>query len=204
MVLRFVLTESTSSGRGSSSSSSGGQTTTGTGPRPAYGGGAYYGGGASVPYSAGARSPLGITPLLLGVGLLGFWGGSLLWPHGAYFYPYSHPYGFYNQSSGRNETKPVQCACDPTEECSCDDNNNATYMNSIIGDGSYSGLNKSLVTVGDVNGTSTILINGTLPNGTTASGGTDDPNAGSGMTSLLQNAAWWPMVASVVGMVFML
>jgi hypothetical protein len=185
----------------------GGATTTGSGPRPAFGGGTYYSGGARTPYAAGARSPLGIAPVLIGAGVLGFWGGALLWPHGAYFYPYSHPYGFYNHSSNRNESKPVQCGCDPTEECSCDDNSNSTYMNEIIGDGSYANLNKSVVTVADVNGTSTILINGTLPNGTTASGGTDDPNgssAAAGMNLLLQNAAWAPLVATVAGIVFML
>jgi hypothetical protein len=45
-------------------------------------------------------------------------------------------------------------------------------MNSLIGNGSTSALNQTLIQVNDVNGTSTILINGTLPNGTTAAGGT--------------------------------
>jgi hypothetical protein len=142
-----------------------------------------------------------------------------------YLYPYSHPFVFYNMSSNRNESKPVICACDETVECGCDDNSDNAFMTDIIGNGrympacslidsnpiaadkmltshtSYDALNKSLVTVAAVNGTSTILINGTLPNGTTANGGTDDPNAGAGMQVLLRGAGWWPVVATVLAMV---
>lgn len=117
-------------------------------------------------------------------------------------YPYSHPYGFHNATSDTNETKPVTCGCDPTSECACDENTNSTYMSDLIGNGSYAALNKSVIDVADVNGTSTILINGTLPNGTTASGGTEDANAAAGLRFLLQSAGWWPVVATVCAMVF--
>ena len=50
-----------------------------------------------------------------------------------------------------------------------------------MGNGSYAALNKSLVTVSQVNGTRNLVLNGTLPNGTTAPGGTDDD---SGATTL--------------------
>lgn len=43
-------------------------------------------------------------------------------------------------------------------------------MDSIIGDGNPSQFNQSLVRVANVNGTDTIFVNGTLPNGTTAVG----------------------------------
>ncbi len=56
-----------------------------------------------------------------------------------------------------------------------------------------------------MNGTNTILINGSLPNGTTAPGGTDDPDsAGQGLRLLLQHAGWWPVVATVCATVFLL
>ncbi|PBP19101.1 conserved glycine-rich protein [Diplocarpon rosae] len=192
---------STSTGRGSPSSNAGGSTKTGSGVRPNYGGGRYYGGGATTPYTAGARSPLGIAPVFLGVGLLSIYPG--LWLYGAYSYPYGNPYSFYNRTgrqnststatrdlhlgeletrqddAGVNETKPVTCLCAAYLVCGCDDNNNSTFLDSIIGDGTYSALNHSLVTVADVNGTSTILLNGTLPNGTTAAGGTEDATSGS-------------------------
>ena len=65
-------------------------------------------------------------------------------------------------------------------------------MNSIIGDGNPSTLNQTLVRVANVNGTDTIFINGTLPNGTTASGGTD-----SGAASLMGSptAFGWVLIA---------
>lgn len=75
-------------------------------------------------------------------------------------------------------------------------------MSSILGNGSYSGLNQSVVTVANVNGTDTIFINGTLANGTTASGGTEDPNAAGSMKSLLQAAGWWPLAATALALAY--
>lgn len=200
---RSGSSSSSSSGRGSTTSNSGGRTTTGSGPQPAFGGGRYYGGGASVPYKAGSRSPSGISPgpLLLGAGL-GFW--SAHWLYGAYHYPYQTQYWYHNRTTDKNETKPVGCLCDPYQECGCDDNGNQTYFQEVIGDGSYANLNKSLVDVGPVNGTDTILINGTLPNGTTAPGGDEDPfSAAAGMQSIARAAGWWPVVTTVIALVYL-
>jgi hypothetical protein len=69
----------------------------------------------------------------------------------------------------------------------------------LIGDGTYNGLNKSVITVADINGTSTILINGTLPNGTTASGGSDSADAGVS----LKFSGYWLMIAFVGCTVFL-
>ncbi|KAK4242679.1 hypothetical protein C8A03DRAFT_11152 [Achaetomium macrosporum] len=189
-----------SAGRGSSSSNAGGRTTSGSGPAPAYGGGRYYGGGAAVPYRSGSRSPSGLLPVFFVASALAFWPG--VWLYGAHLYHYNHPYSFYNQSSNQNQTKPVTCACDPYNECGCDENGDNQHLNDLVGNGSYAALNKSVITVADVNGTSTILINGTLPNGTTAAGGTESPNAGDGFRALLQHAGWWPVVATVCAIVF--
>lgn len=187
------------SGRTGSSSSTGGATKSGSGPAPRFGGGSYYAGGARQPYSSGSLSPSGIRPLFIGAGL-----GALVfyphgaWPNGAYFYPYSQPYHFYNASSGRDESEPVKCACEPNVECGCDDPggaNTTTVLNELIGNGSYAALDKTEVMVAN----NTILINGTLPNGTTASGG---ENAGAGMRFMLQNSGWWPVVATVCAAVF--
>jgi len=201
---------SSGKGLGSSSSSNGGSTKTGSGVRPAYGGGRYYGGGATVPYSAGRVSPLGITPFFFGASLLAFYPG--LWLYGAWAYPYHNPYTFRNhsatnttsstanrrqESDGVNQTKPVTCLCAQYQECGCDDSSNTTFLDSIIGDGDYFALNQSLVTVADVNGTSTIILNGTLPNGTTASGGTADANVAAGMKKLVEASGYWVMIALV-------
>ena len=201
---------------------------------PNYGGGRYYGGGATKPYRAGGVSPLGIAPIFLGVGLLAVYPG--LWLYGAYVYPYHNPYTFYNRSARRNttatttsssatatptlsgrdfelwirqstddgvnETKPVTCLCANYAVCGCDDNGNTTFLDSLIGDGSYANLNASLVQVADINGTSTIVLNGTLPNGTTASGGTEDAFSGA-IQSMAQFSGYWVMVAMVGATIFL-
>jgi len=216
-----------STGRGSPGSNVGGATKTGSGPQPNYGGGRYYGGGATSPYASGARSPLGIAPIFLGVGLLSLYPG--LWLYGAYNYPYNHPYTFYNRTAtnssdsatqtrdideevmmmirqaaeGFNQTKPVTCLCAAYAECGCDDNGNTTFLDNLIGDGTYSNLNLSIVNVADINGTSTIILNGTLPNGTSISGGTDDAITGDAVKMLANAAGYWVMVALVGATVYL-
>lgn len=148
--------------------------------------------------------------MFLGVAALSVFPG--LWLYGAYNYPYNHPYSFYNRSAphntttrrdliirqdtiGANETKPVTCLCAVYAECGCDDNSNTTFLDALIGDGSYASLNQSLVTVADVNGTSTIVLNGTLPNGTTTSGGTENANAAT--RTIVEFSGYWVMIAVV-------
>jgi hypothetical protein len=134
------------------------------------------------------------VPFAIGGAALGFWGAY--WLAGAYSYPYGHRYYYHNSTTNQNETKPVQCVCARDQECGCDDNGDQQYFNSIIGNGSYEGLNKTLVTAANVNGTDQIFINGTLPPGTTVPGGDEDPyNDAAGM---LRAAAWWPIVTTVL------
>jgi hypothetical protein len=135
---------------------------------------------------------------------LGFWGSY--WLLGAYSYPYTHPYYYHNATTNKNETKPVDCLCRTDQECGCDDNGDDAYFATIIGNGTYQGLDKSVVNVADVNGTSTIYINGTLPNGTTASGGTEDPDgvsAAGGMQSLLHTAGWLPIATTLLVLAYL-
>ncbi|KAA8636200.1 hypothetical protein SMACR_04995 [Sordaria macrospora] len=181
----------------------GGATRAGSGPKPAYGGGRYYGGGAARPYQPGTRSPSGIAPFALGagIGLLAVW--PAVWLYGAYMYPYHNLHTYHNQTSDQDETRNVTCACDPYNTCGCDENTNSTYIDDLIGNGSYSAMNQTLITVATVNGTDYLLINGTLPNGTTAAGGTDDDeSSAAGLQRLLEHAGWWPVVATVAATVF--
>ncbi|KAK5290168.1 hypothetical protein LTR16_002639, partial [Cryomyces antarcticus] len=191
-----------SSGSSSSGSSSGGRTSSGASSggaarTPAYGGGQYYSGGATSPYRSGSRSPLGLTPFLLPIAVLSIFPG--LWLYGAYAYPYSHPYSFHNQSApnnGTNTTLPVQCLCQQYSDCGCDDNTNSTYMDDVLGNGSAADMDPTLVQVAPVNGSQTILINGTLPNDTSAAvasaaAGTSIPQG------LLEHSGWWVMGAIV-------
>lgn len=101
--------------------------------------------------------------------------------------------------TGANQTKPVDCLCAAYAECGCDDNGNTTFLDSLIGDGSYSSLNLSLVNVVDVNGTSTIVLNGTLENGTTTSGGTEDAD---GAAVRAKSSGYVALVAVVGFMVY--
>lgn len=171
----------------------------GSGAPRSFGGGRYYGAGAASPYKAGTNSPRGISPLLfVGVAALAFWPG--LWLYGAYSYHYPHNYHFHNDTSNQDEDLPVICGCDPYNPCGCDENNDTSYIQDLVRDGDYDSLNKSLITVAEVNGTKTILINGTLPNGT-------EPPVPEDENSVARNKAiealgYWPMVAAVLAAVF--
>jgi hypothetical protein len=119
-----------------------------------------------------------------------FFAGAWLWP--VYYYPYNRPYTFHNQSANANQTKDVLCLCQEYTACGCDQNDDSTYLNSIVGNGSVSGLNNTLVRVANVNGTDTIVINGTLDNGT------DTGSAASGMVGgRMSWMAGWLAIAAV-------
>lgn len=143
---------------------------------------------------------MGLTPFLLPIAALAIFPG--LWLYGAYAYPYTHPYYYTNPETNQNESMPIVCLCQEYSVCGCDDNNNSTYLNSIL-NGSEP-TNSSLVRVVEVNGTKTIYINGTLPNGTTA----PDPSAASSASgpavAFLHLSGYWSMVALVVTAVWFL
>ncbi|KAK5109323.1 hypothetical protein LTR62_007092 [Meristemomyces frigidus] len=182
---------SSGSSSGSHGSGSSGTTSSGGGSRggvaPSYGGGQYYGGGARTPYSSGGRSPGGVAPYFLGAGALAFFPG--IWLYGAYAYPYSHPYTYYNQTNSQNETHPVQCLCGQYQQCGCDDNNSTDYLNSVAN-------NNTIAKLANVNGTQTLVVNGTLSNDTTA-----DSTSSSGATGLGQGlvelSGFWVVAAGV-------
>ena len=169
---------------------------------PSYGGGRYYAGGATSAYRSGGRSPAGIVPFALAGAALGFFPG--VWLYGAYAYPYHNPYSFHNASnssepSGKNETLPVTCLCQQYSACGCDDNNNSTYLDSIVGNGLPSDENSTLVHVGDVNGTKTLVLNGTLPNGTDNSTTSNSSTTSAGVRqAVVENSGFW-LLGAIVG-----
>jgi hypothetical protein len=166
-----------------------------------------------VPYRAGASTPKGLiaAPLLVGGAALAIMPG--LWLYSVYPYYYNNPYRFYNRTANRtntnnlndrrsllqlitrqeqqgaNETLPVVCLCQENSVCGCDENDDPAYINDLIGNGSYAALNKSLVTVSQVNNTRTLVLNGTLPDDTTAPGGTDSAAA----HSIAKYSGYWAM-----------
>ncbi|KAF2768818.1 hypothetical protein EJ03DRAFT_112373 [Teratosphaeria nubilosa] len=171
-----------SSGSRSGTSNTGGTSKGDSGVTPSYGsGGRYYGGGASVPYTAGSTSRGGLAPVgLLGVGALAFFPG--VWLYGAYAYSYPHPYTYHNNTSDRNETRPVKCLCQQYSECGCDSNNDTSYINSIANNDTVSRVANN-----------TLYINGTLPNGTTAA--TSASPQSLRMQGVLEMSGWWVPVA---------
>lgn len=170
--------------KGGSSSTRTGSSTHGSGPQPrTYGTGSYYGGGAHTPYRAGSNSPLGIAPRYYGAGGLAFFPG--FWPYGAYAYAYPHPYTYHNDTSRTNQTHNAQCLCSKYESCGCDSNNDTDYINSVANNGSVSRL-------ANVNGQQTLLINGTLPNGTTVAS-----KSAAAPRGLAEMSGWLPVVAVV-------
>lgn len=59
--------------------------------------------------------------------------------------------------------------------CGCDENHNQTYIDQLVANMEANPTDgKAVVTkIVDVNGTRTLVINGTLDNGTTSDGGTE-------------------------------
>jgi hypothetical protein len=77
--------------------------------------------------------------------------------------------------------------------CGCDNNDDSTYLDSILGNGSASDQNNSLVNVANVNGTKTVVLNGTLPNGT-------DNSSPSGAIKniIIEDSGFW-VIGAIVG-----
>ena len=178
-----------SRGSSGSSSNSGGSTRSGSGtPRGSNG---HYGGGATVPYRAGLRSPLGLTPFFILPFV--FWMPFYWGPYGAYYYHLNATAPAQPNNTDHNSTDPILCVCQNYQPCGCD-NTNGTY--DLPPDTKYA----------VINGTEYAIVNGTLENGTTAPGGTDDASSG-GMRMglfLTKSGTWisWGLFAFAVMIAF--
>lgn len=175
-----------------------------------------------MPYNAGAtrRRPGGgllVPALLLGAGLA-FWPG--VWLYGAHVYDYDdndgeNTYTYHNATTDKDETRHVMCGCAQYAVCGCGDDVNEDLMKDLVGNGSYAALDKDVINVGRYKDKDYFLINGTLPNGTTADSNNDDAvdtqnfyddrdSAGIGMQSHFETLGLWPVIGSaVVAAVFM-
>ncbi|DAA79828.1 TPA_exp: Conserved glycine-rich protein [Trichophyton benhamiae CBS 112371] len=205
---------------GGSGSGSGGRPRPGGGgaypPRPANAGGTsplgsgtprsfggFYGGGARVPFKAGGRSPLGRSPSFLPLAALAFFPG--LWLFGVYAYYHSEPYIWYNRTSMRDQMLPVTCLCQQYSVCGCEDNNNNTYIDTLLDKSDPNNITSAspIVRVADANGTTSIFINGTLENGTTAPD--DNPQTESmAPPRVLKISGYWLMAFMVFSAVLLL
>lgn len=130
-----------------------------------------------------------------------------MWLYGAYAYPYNRPYNYHNQTAtnstnpnGTSESLPVQCLCQQYNPCGCDDNDNSTVLDDLVGNGSAADMDPSMIQIAPVNGTKTVLINGTLPNDTTDAGTSSNPpsSGASGFKqAMVENSGYWLTVATV-------
>ncbi len=120
-------------------------------------------------------------------------------------YQYNNPYTFLNRTNGINETLPVTCLCARYSECGCDEDDDLSYLDTIIGNGSIASLDRTLVNIAPVNETKTIVLNGTLPNGTETgalSGGSSESNTG--QASLIEAGGFWVIGVIVAATVWVL
>lgn len=119
------------------------------------------------------------------MGILG--AGALA--YGYYYYPYGGSWAYYNRTANRNETHPVDCYCGRYNPCACEPRNETDYVDSIAN-------NNTISRVANVNGTDTLLINGTLPNGTVAA------EAGESMATALSSGlgqfGGWAVIGGAV------
>ncbi|EGU73615.1 hypothetical protein IWW34DRAFT_796722 [Fusarium oxysporum f. sp. albedinis] len=123
-----------------------------------------------------------------------------MWLYGAYIYPFTDTCFYRNETIDEDEERSVVCGCSWYENCACDDPDSAPYFKEPIGSGSYEALNKSIVDVAEFNGTKTILINGTLPNGTALAGDKDKNSAPA--RCVVGTFGYWPTVAVILGAAF--
>ncbi|EWC43460.1 hypothetical protein DRE_07570 [Drechslerella stenobrocha 248] len=155
---------STSGGKTTSagSTSSGGKTSSGktSSGKNTYGG--KYSGGGTNSYKSGGLSRFGLAPLLLPLAAVALIFPGL-WLYSVYSYHYNTPYRYYNETRQQEQTVPVQCLCMQYSECACDDNGNTSFLDELVA------LNQSNTTnFAEVDGKWTLLINGTVENGTGA------------------------------------
>lgn len=125
-------------------------------------------------------------------------------------YHYPNSYRYYNESSEEEEDRPILCACSKEASCGCDQDdkvNNTALYDELIGNGSYEHLNKSIVDVAEVNGTTTILLNGTLPKDTALPSEGSSSGSGSGDSdsaaarAMIEAMGYWPAAAAVLAAV---
>lgn len=97
------------------------------------------------------------------------------WMYGSvYAYHFDRDIDYLNKTSNRNESLPVMCLCQEYSVCGCDENHNQTYVDALVANATNVTTNGPVRSkIAEVNGTRTLLINGTLDNGTTADGGTE-------------------------------
>ncbi|KAF8441919.1 hypothetical protein BGX38DRAFT_1272475 [Terfezia claveryi] len=185
----------------SKDSNVGGLSKGGTGPPPKYT--KYYSGGVKTPYTAGKKSPGGLSPVALPLALAGgLFAG--MWLGSVWMYAWNHPLNYFNpptaptmnipyQNSttngtltdmtyeitpGMNVTLPVKCLCAENAVCGCDEVTDPDYAKNVLEDAAKDGGKGDTARLAVDDGKLVLVVNGTLPNGTTADGGDEYDSEG--------------------------
>lgn len=111
-------------------------------------------------------------------------------------YIFAESVSFFNVTSQRDEALPALCLCQVYLVCGCDKNRDSEYLNRIANEASST---SDFSRVSIVNGTLTLVINGTLANGTTSPGGTDPSSAGAlhAGGTLMRSLGVWLMAGAI-------
>lgn len=91
----------------------------------------------------------------------------------------------------------MTCLCDKYSACGCDETDNST-LDSVVGDGSLATKDNPLYRIGNVNGTKTLILNGTLPNGTDSEESSPTPSSSAVRRQVAEMAGFW-LVGAIVG-----
>ena len=182
----------------SKDSNAGGFSKGGSGPPPKYTN--YYSGGGRTPYTAGKKSPGGLSPIALPLALVGgLFAG--MWLGSVWMYAWNHPLNYTNPSTaatidipyqnrttnrtmtyeitpGMSVTLPVKCLCAENAVCGCDEVTDPDYAKSVLEDAAKDGGNGDTARLAVDDGQLVLVVNGTLPNGTTAAGGDEYDSRG--------------------------
>lgn len=157
-----------------------------TATKPILGGGTYYPGGADNPYPAGRASPGGLPAHLVSAAAFGLVGAS---PEYEYTYHTGYPY-YLNTTTHEERILLVQCVCCQYNPCGCEDRFEVSAIREML---NTSGIAK----IEPVNGSTIVVINGTLLNsttGTTSAAGLRAP----GIANWRETTNWW-VLATIVG-----
>ena len=129
-------------------------------------------GGSAVSYRSGQPSPGGITPFRQSsTQAAAIFPGT--WAAGVFVYAYTLDNDDIEETEldgsfvdDLDDEVPVRCLCEEFLRCSCEREDDEEYLRFLIDDDDVEDLAEDVVTFNEVNGTTTLVINGTVANAT--------------------------------------
>ena len=181
--------------------------------------GTFLKGGSIVSYRSGQNSPSGIQPSrVTAAGAAAIFPGT--WGAGVYVYSYTLDEDDLDETEldgdfldDLDDPVPVRCLCEEFLECSCEEENDEDYLQFLIDDDDVDDLDEEVVAFNTVDGTTTLVINGTMPNATEFLGDdsdddsdsilfddSDDDDSNASIKQTAVQLSGWSFVAGVVAL----